>query len=178
MNKLLLLIPLLAACAPSVTSVTPETSASFGPFKQGQTWVISSVSRTEPLIPVRTIFRIEKVFPDRHTVIGKSVLASERTPIQIEYTPEDKQLLVADISPISFGATKIRTCFFDSAGADGTYQGVAAHFDPSQIKTDPEGFRTAYLTTHPKASYQETAKALVQTLASDDGGPCTLELVQ
>ncbi|GGR05293.1 hypothetical protein [Deinococcus ruber] len=173
MKKFLLLIPLLGACAPAVSDTSAVTAV--GPFKVGQTWVLTSNSKTESLIPSKTLFTIEQVLVNRNTVIGNNPLASNKTPIQIEYTPEDGQLLVADISPMSFGSKKIRTCFFfEPASQSGVYSGIAAHFDPSQTKIDPEAFKTQYLKNNPKATDKEAIKAFAQSVSENDGGTCML----
>lgn len=155
---------------------TDAAPSLIGPFKSGQRWSVSSDSKTDPKIPPTTVFTVFKVESARHTVIGIPVGGSDKTPIQIEYPANDPSFLLADISPVAAGASKIRTCMFPQA-AESSFQGTAVHFNPSQLKADPEAFRADYLTSHPTASDQEAIQAFLKSVAPDDTGPCTLTLL-
>ncbi|WP_407568677.1 hypothetical protein [Deinococcus altitudinis] len=182
MKKLLLLLPLLIACAPTMQTTTDSTDGTpatmIGPFKLGQQWSVSSDSKTDRLIPSKTVFTVKQVLPARSTVIGITAGGSDKFPIQIEYSANDVSFLLADISPLMVGAGNIRTCIFSKGAVEpGTFGGTAAHFSLGQVRTDPATFRAGYLKSNPAAGDAEVMAAFFQLVAPDDTGPCTLRLL-
>ncbi|WP_407542198.1 hypothetical protein Q0M94_18220 (plasmid) [Deinococcus radiomollis] len=182
MKKIVILVPLLGACAPVMTQqstllATASTSVPANPFQVGQTWTLSSDSKTDKSIPAKTVFTIQEFIQKINTFTGVVPNGSKNFPIQVDLS-SGKSFLVADISPTMLGSKNIRVCFFSNLDSLTTiYNGTAYYYNLSQTANDLDSFKVSYVARNPAATEYDILQAfLVST--SNDTGPCRLESVK
>ena len=175
MKKLLMLIPLLAACAPALNR-TPNT---VGPFTVGQSYTLSSTSKTDAILPASTTFTVRTIeLGDDNTydLNGISLAGGTRSFVDLYFDPEYGTAIVFDASPRAVDAAKIRLCIFTDTDINKSpYTGFSAHL-PIEAATGNADRVKAALEASTATSFREQMGTITQTLAPDDNGSCTLKL--
>ena len=201
MKRLLLLLPLLASCGPTVAGrstwtgqITAEPIRSVGPFRVGQSLSFSSHSTTDALLPEKSVFVLKAIELGDNEYNLVLFSPSVGKNFDATYVLRSNSFYLFDTSPVVGGASKMRVCVFtDMDLGHSPYAGYSAHATPkdyvkntgnlvagthgtlvNQIKNivDRGGASKDQLA----AAHNALSLAFVQTLAPDDNSDCLMDL--
>ncbi|WP_425145669.1 hypothetical protein [Deinococcus sp.] len=181
---MLILLPLLAACAPALTGTSNPT-----PFKTGQTWRVSSTSALDAKLPASTEFTVSDVVSDSGDWSVKTRTGSN-SPVDLYYVDDPGFALLFDEASLDADASRLRFCALNMSVAGGSYSGYAAH--PLALKfvlNKDSDFKDALgkaldknankTSTTSLGSYRNLLyKSIAEAVDDTDNAPCTLELVK
>lgn len=180
MKKLLLLLPLLTACAPVLMAKNPTS------FQIGQSWKVTSQSKLKDLIPLTTTFSVLKSAVNKDGDWETSGRSSNGVVYAL-YLTDSATMLVVDTSPYLNGNKHLRVCAFNAEMPGSRYAGYAAH--PTSDKLLSVNGDTFADTARARAKLlldkagdtpdlsEITTRALAEAIDPNDVSACTLELL-